>query len=91
MAADLAEQEMTKTLALGFHHLAPSENEFVQVWYSNRSENRQVFHSKVEVYENPDTSGIPLKLVRVTVRYGDEEGVRAGVPFVLESLCSDDG
>lgn len=74
VAADLADQEMSRTLDQGFHDLTPSSAEYTQVWELDGRVIEQEFETQVEVF-TMEVSGQPagLKLVRVTVKYGGSE------------------
>jgi hypothetical protein len=90
VAADLADQEMSRALALGFNGLAPSDGDFVQVWELEGRTIEQTFQSEVRVFllEIPDQP-TALKLVKVTVSYPDQKGELK--KFTLESIVTDEG
>lgn len=90
VAADLADLEMSRALAAGFHGATSSSATFTQTWEVRGQVIAHRFTSSVEVLELTDANNqpSPMKLVRVAVAYGDDP--ESQQRFTLESVLSDD-
>lgn len=90
VAADLADLEMNRALAQGFHDVTSSSGQYVQTWEIRGQQIEQDFQSKVDVIDLlvPDEP-LRLKLVQVVVSFKDGAS-REPRTFSLESIITDE-
>lgn len=90
VAADLADLEMNRALAQGFHDVSSSSGSFVQTWEMRGQQIEQHFDSKVEVFELlVPNEPLRLKLVQVVVSFKDSAS-KEDRTFRLESIITDE-
>lgn len=92
VASDLADLEMNRALALGYHDLTESSGDYEQVWETNGQLVTHRFQSQVEVQELLNDAGVPLnmKLVRVTLTYEAADTNAPKKSLVIDSVVSNE-
>jgi hypothetical protein len=83
VAADLADNEMSRVLSLGYHAIGPSTNTYSQTWMVRDQVIRHDFVAQTVVV--PITF-IQVKFIRVVVRYEDSSTKRG--EYVVDSFIA---
>lgn len=91
VASDLADMEMNRALALGYHNLTESSGDYEQIWETNGQTIVHKFQSHVQVQELLD-GGVPInmKLVRVTLTYEAPDTKAPKKSLTIDSVVSNE-
>ncbi len=92
VASDLADMEMNRALALGFHDLSDSSEEYEQTWETNGQLIVHKFQSQIQVQQLQGNDGITnnLKLVRVTITYEEPDSTFEKKSLTVDSLVANE-
>lgn len=91
VASDLADLEMNRALAAGYHDLKGSTGQYSQTWETNGQTIDHNFISEVEVFEIDEVdSNLQMKLVRVTVAYEEAGSQKGKKSLTLDSVIANE-
>lgn len=91
VAGDLADLEMNRALATGYHDIQASTGSYSQTWETNGQVVTHEFTSQVSVFEIDETdSALQMRLVRVTVTYEEAGTQRGKHSLTLDSVLANE-